>query len=223
MNLIEIAAIIVFFVLLIVAIIFLLTFYICDNGKCKAFYCAEERGDPRGSHEHLMALLGEMGNDGVWCIPFIGASIMTALVFWFLEIEFTVRTFAIMWFVCFVVNYILFSFYNHHYLKPLTKYIIKELLAGKGCRCNKHEHAHDGQHIRQEDCDLPVPTDTLKVTENLGSDTQGLMLDEQDKGQDKDQLAVVDSRFDDDLEDEGEDGITQVIIAGEEPVLVGGD
>lgn len=143
MNYIEIAAIIVFFVLLIVAIVFLLTFYICDNGKCKAFVCAEEKGGPKGSFDHLMALLGEVGNDGIWCLPYIGATIMTALVFWFLEVEFTVRTFAIMWFVCFVVNYILFSFYNHHYLKPLAKFMIKELHAGHGCTCKRHANDSD--------------------------------------------------------------------------------
>jgi len=150
MNYIEIAAIIVFVILLIVAVVFLLNFYICDNGRCKAFYCAEERGGPKGSFDHLIALLGEMGNDGIWCFPFIGATIVTAMVFWFLEIEFTVRTFAIMWFVCFVVNYILFAFYNHHYLKPLAKYIAKELNEGKGCRCGYKDHHTDVQSEEQQ-------------------------------------------------------------------------
>lgn len=150
MGPIEVAAIIVFVILLIMAVIFLLNFYICDNGNCKAFRCAEERGGEKGSFEHLVALLGELGNDGVWCFPFIGATIMTIIVFWFLEVEFSIRAVFLMWFVCFVVNYILFSFYNHHYLKPLAKYVTNELLAGRGCKPDEPCHDQDQDQDHEE-------------------------------------------------------------------------
>jgi hypothetical protein len=158
MGPIDIIGIIVFAILLVVAVIFLLSFYICDNGKCKAVYCAEEKGGPKGSFDYIIALLGELGNDGIWCIPYIGASIMTGIVFWFLGVEFTIRNFAIMWFVCFVVNYLFFSFYNHHYLKPLAKYLINELNKGHGCQCgNKGESEH--QCGKGEQVDDPLDGD----------------------------------------------------------------
>jgi len=121
MNALEIFAIIVFIILLIASIYMLLNFYVCDNQNCKAFTTAGNQA-PEGSCKYVTKLLGELGNDGIWPLPYIGAAILTPLSLWFMGITITVINFAILFFVSFVVTYFLFSFYNHHYVKQITNY-----------------------------------------------------------------------------------------------------
>lgn len=122
MLLIDIAAIVVFFILLAGAVFMLIGFYVCDSRKCKAFEQSKETALP-GTKPYLIALLSEMYNDGIWPFPYIGAAIATPLCIWFLGVPLTVRTFAIMFFVTFVVIYFMFTFFGHHYIRPISAYV----------------------------------------------------------------------------------------------------
>jgi hypothetical protein len=124
MELIDVVAIITFVILLICAIAMLINFYVCDSHKCKAFDQASKVGLP-GTKEFTIALLEEMYNDGIWPIPYIGASILTPLSLWFLGVDITVRNFAIIFFVSFVVIYFMLAFFGHHYIRPITKTVTK--------------------------------------------------------------------------------------------------
>ena len=121
MELIDILAIITFIILLGASLFMLYNFYICDNQNCKAFDQAEKSA-PRGTSEYVVSLLGELCNDGIWPLPYIGASIITPLALWFLNIELTVRNFAILFFISFTVAYFTFSFFGHHYIKFVARY-----------------------------------------------------------------------------------------------------
>lgn len=121
MEIIDVLAIITFIVLLCASLFMLLNFYVCDTNNCKAFKQAENIA-PRGTKQYTIALLGELCNDGIWPIPYIGAAILTPLSLWFLEIPLTVRNFAILFFVSFAVIYFMFSFFGHHYIKIVSGY-----------------------------------------------------------------------------------------------------
>jgi hypothetical protein len=121
MQIIEILAIITFIVLLGASIFMLLNFYVCDSQNCKAFKIAGNKA-PEDTKEYVIALLGELGNDGIWPLPYIGAAILTPLSLWFIGIPITVVNFAILFFVSFVIMYFMFSFYNHHYIKFIARY-----------------------------------------------------------------------------------------------------
>lgn len=121
---IEIVAVIAFVVLLASAIYMLVSFYICDSHNCKAFNDAAKVGPP-GSKEYVVAVLNGMFNDGIWPIPYIGASILTPLGLWFMNKKITIYDFAILFFVSFVVIYFMFSFFGHHYIKFITQYVIQ--------------------------------------------------------------------------------------------------
>lgn len=121
MLLIEVVAIIAFFVLLIAAIYMVLNFYVCDKNSCKAFNQADEVAQ-RGTKNYAIALLGEFYNDGIWPLPYIGAAILTPLSLWFIGVHITVRDFAIVFLVSFLTIYFLFSFFGHHYVKFISSY-----------------------------------------------------------------------------------------------------
>lgn len=118
----EIIIIITFFFLLGAAILMLIGFYICDSQTCKAFLTANDKATPE-SKQYILALLAEMYNDGIWPIPYIGATIATGLSLFFLGFPVNVVTFAIMFFVIFVTIYFMFTFFGHHYVKPITRYV----------------------------------------------------------------------------------------------------
>lgn len=124
MELIDILAIITFVILLVFAIAMLINFYVCDSQKCKAFDQARKQAIP-GTKEYNIILLEEMYNDGIWPIPYIGAAILTPLSLWFLGLPINVRNFAILFFVSFVVIYFMFTFFGHHYVRPITKDVVK--------------------------------------------------------------------------------------------------
>lgn len=121
-KLIEILAIITFIVLLIFAIYMLFNFYICDNHHCKIFDDAAKKGEI-GSEAYVLSLLNRLGGDGMWCFPYIGASILSALSLWFLGIRITLINFGILFFVSFASIYFLFAFMSHHYIKVVGNYV----------------------------------------------------------------------------------------------------
>ncbi|CAH6419981.1 Hypothetical protein HVR_LOCUS1038 [uncultured virus] len=118
----EILSVIAFFVLLLAGIFMLVSFYICDSYNCKAFDTANTKGET-GSKAYVLTLLGEMYNDGIWPIPYIGSAIATPLSLWFLGVPMTVKNFAIVFFVVFSVIYFMFSFFGHHYIRPIGGYV----------------------------------------------------------------------------------------------------
>jgi hypothetical protein len=124
MLLIEIIAIIAFIVLLGAAIFMLVNFYVCDSHNCKAFNEAADKA-PVDTKAYMIALMGELYNDGIWPIPYIGASILTPLSLWFIGIPITVRNFAIMFFVSFVTIYFMLTFFGHHYIRIISNYTIE--------------------------------------------------------------------------------------------------
>lgn len=119
MNAIDILIVFVFFILLIFAIYMIIYFYVCDGQTCKAFEKSNQF--PPNSKEQALSLLNETGNDGIWPFALIGSFIITALDFWLLDQKFTVKAFTIAFLVGFIVIYCLFSFYAHHYIKPIDK------------------------------------------------------------------------------------------------------
>lgn len=119
---IEFLAIITFIVLLGLAIFLMSMNYLCDSHNCKAFKEADGVAEP-GTAEYAETLLQETFNDGIWPIPYIGAAILTPLSLWFIGIPISVVNFAILFFVSFVTIYFMFSFFGHHYLRPITTYV----------------------------------------------------------------------------------------------------
>lgn len=117
----EILTVIAFVVLLAASLFMFVTFYVCDSLNCKACTLANEKA-PTGTKNNVLAVLNELYNDGIWPIPYIGAAILTPLCLWFLSIPITIKTFAIMFFTSFVVIYFLFSFFGHHYIRPISSY-----------------------------------------------------------------------------------------------------
>jgi len=122
MNAFEVILVLAFFVVLIIAICFVVSFYVCDGYNCKAFTCAESQA-PRGTKEYAIALLGEMFNDGIWPLPYIAAAIITPFALYFLCVPMTVRAFAIVFLVCWLFAYFAFSFIGHHYVRFITLYV----------------------------------------------------------------------------------------------------
>ena len=125
MNATEMVAVIAFLVLLLAAIFMTFTFYVCDGHTCPIFERASQAGAP-GSVPYNVVLL-QLYRDGVWPLPYIGAAILTPLALWFIEGRVTVRSFAILFFVSFVVNYFIFLFFGHHYIRPVTEEVIHSL------------------------------------------------------------------------------------------------
>ncbi len=122
LTIIEIGAVIAFFVLLISSCFMILNFYVCDYENCKAFVEADDVA-PRGTKEYTVALLGELYNDGIWALPYVGAAILTPLVLWLINAPITIRMFAIVFLISFIVTYFLFAFLGHHYVKFISGYV----------------------------------------------------------------------------------------------------
>lgn len=119
---INVLAVICFFILLVASVWMLVSFYVCDSHNCKAFNDAGSQAEP-GTKEYVQEVLYQEFNDGIWPIPYIGAAILTPLSLWFLQIPITILTFAILFFVSFVTIYFMLGFFGHHYINPITKYV----------------------------------------------------------------------------------------------------
>ena len=119
MDLFDVIALILYFILLLASIFMIIQFYSCDDHTCKAYKVAAKEG-PEGSQEFTLALLFELYNDGVWPLAFVGSAILTGLFFYFAQVPFTVRSYMIFFLVGFIVVYFLFAFMAHHYVKPIA-------------------------------------------------------------------------------------------------------
>ena len=108
--------------LLLFSFVMLFKFYTCDNHTCKAFIDAENSATV-GTKKYYIELLNNIFNDGVWCFPFVGASISTLLCFWFLNIPITLNNFGLLFFVTFCVVYFSFAYFGYHYVKVITEFI----------------------------------------------------------------------------------------------------
>lgn len=122
MEVIDILAIITFVILLSAAIWMLINFYVCDSYNCKVFNDAAEKGS-QGSKEYVLELLDGLFSDGIWPVPYIGAAILTPLALWFMGVDITVRSFAILFFISFATTYFIIGFFGHHYLRPIGDYV----------------------------------------------------------------------------------------------------
>jgi hypothetical protein len=111
MNGFEVLVVIAFIILLIVAICFIVSFYVCDGYNCKAFTVAETEA-PRGTKEYALALL-----------PYVAAAIITPFILWFLCIPMTVRAFALIFLVSWIFIYFAFAFLGHHYIRFISLYV----------------------------------------------------------------------------------------------------
>lgn len=122
MNVFEVLVVIAFIILLIVAICFIVSFYVCDGYNCKAFTTAESQA-PRGTKEYALALLTELYNDGIWPLPYVAAAIITPFILWFLCVPMTARAFALVFLVSWLFIYFAFAFLGHHYIRFLAVYV----------------------------------------------------------------------------------------------------
>ena len=117
----KIALIIIYFLLLIVAIFMIISFYICDNNTCKIFTDAEAEELP-GTREHVIYLMNHVYRDGTWPLDYIGASIISAFTIWFIHDVISVKLFALVFIVSFITIYFVMAFFFHHYLRPIIEY-----------------------------------------------------------------------------------------------------
>lgn len=113
---------IIFILLLVFAFFLICAIYVCDTYECKPFNVANTK-EPPGTEGYILALLTEMFNDGIWAFPFVGAAIATPISLLLLGVPITIKNFTIMFLIIFIVTYFLFSFFGHHYIKPLSEYI----------------------------------------------------------------------------------------------------
>ena len=111
-----------YFGLLIFAIVILSNFYMCDSHNCKAFIDAKEKY-PVGTKKYYSDLLNNVYGDGFWCFPYRGASILSFLSFWFLNIPNTLYNFGLLFFVSFCVIYFTYAYLGHHHIKIINDYI----------------------------------------------------------------------------------------------------
>lgn len=121
-RVIEVLAVITFFILLAASLFMLTEFYICDNQKCKAFNDAGSVAEP-GTKEYVVDLLDNTFADGLWPLPYIVAAILTPLSLWFMGIPITIKTFAILFFISFASMFFILGFLVHHYVNPITDYV----------------------------------------------------------------------------------------------------
>lgn len=124
----EVICIITFFILLIFGIGLFNYFYICgtDCSICENFESAN-RTEKWGTKEYTLKVQKQFFSEGIWCVPYIAASISTPIALWFLSIPFTVKNFAYIFLVTFAVFYFMISFVIHHYAKPIIEYTINYL------------------------------------------------------------------------------------------------
>lgn len=113
---------ILYFIVLIFAIILVFNVYICDTHTCKAFDRAG-RNDSPNTKEFVLELLTQIYNDGIWPFAFIGSSIATGLCIMLVGIPLTAKNFFLMFLLIFIVIYFLFSWFGHHYLTPIVDYV----------------------------------------------------------------------------------------------------
>ena len=168
----QVLAAIAFFILLGAAIFMVVSFYWCNNYTCKAFQLAGDKAE-KGTKEYTIALLNELYNDGIWPLPYIGAAILTPLTLWLINADLTVRNFAIMFLISFLVIYFLFAFLGHHYIKFISQYTIGYIQAN--CNSSASRTIYDEGRDEEPICYQTRASD-ITDNNNLGfrSYTEGL-------------------------------------------------
>lgn len=114
-------AVLTFFTLLIVALYLFISMYVCDGGMCKAFKVSKEYGEP-GSRDFTIKLLSEVFRDGLWPFPYLGAALITVTFMTIAKIPMYVTNFGIFFLITFIILFFMFSFFGHHYIKPIINY-----------------------------------------------------------------------------------------------------
>src|SRR5271156_1238658 len=98
MLLVEAISVLAYILFLIAAFTLLGFIYICDGNNCKAFNVANAEAEP-GTKDYIISILKEIGNDGIWPLPFIWSSFTTPLALWILGVPVTIKNFAILFFI----------------------------------------------------------------------------------------------------------------------------
>lgn len=117
-----ISLILIFFfvILLIFAILLLGHNYVCDGQTCKPFDDAK----PLGAKDKVIFLTNALWDDGIWPFAYIASAISTGLIFALVPTPLTVRFFAIVFLLNFIVQYSIIAFFIHHYVRPIKQHII---------------------------------------------------------------------------------------------------
>jgi len=101
-------------------------FFNCDDYNCKAFKDADEISE-RGTKEYAINLLKTTGNDGIWGLCWVSSAIVSVLIMWLADVPFQLVTYTIILLLVFLTEYVIFNFFIHHYIKPITGYSIDVL------------------------------------------------------------------------------------------------
>lgn len=115
----DLALIITFAILLIAAIYILVTFFVCDNHRCKAYVDADF--DATGDRGRLGV---EALNQSIWALAFVGGAIAMGLILTFGRMPMDIINCSIVFFISFVVIYFILSFYIHHFIRPVIDSLV---------------------------------------------------------------------------------------------------
>ena len=114
----HIALIFFYILLLCFSIILLLNIYLCDQYTCIPF-----TGLQSTKQKQIIDLTDKIGEDGIWPFSYIGSSILTALSFSFMPIKLNIKNVTTIFLLFFLIMYSIMSFYVHHYIIPIKKYL----------------------------------------------------------------------------------------------------
>lgn len=121
-QVIAVIIVILYIAVLIAAFYLLWEFYICNNDNCKVFKKAEEKY-PIGSKEYTLYIVENFYSDGIWSIPYIGATLISIIALFLLNIPINLTNFFILFFISFIVAYFLFIFLGHHFIREIINNI----------------------------------------------------------------------------------------------------
>ena len=117
---IHVAIIIAYIALLLFSIKLIYTIYLCDDEKCQSFENALKKPTTK---KQTIYLIDALGGDGIWSFAYIGGSILTSLLFAIIPLKISIRYVTTVFLLIFLVIYSIMSFYIHHYLFPIKKYV----------------------------------------------------------------------------------------------------
>lgn len=119
----QIGLIIAFFALLVLSIVLLKNFYICDKHNTVPFIEAAKKGKV-GSKEHTLFIIESLCNDGMWPLPYISAAILTPIALFIMQMPITVYYFTILFLISFLSFYAILLFFTHHYIQFIKNIVI---------------------------------------------------------------------------------------------------
>lgn len=115
-------AILIYLILLLFALFMVINFYVCESYTCKIFNDCKKLYK-KGTKKYAIELIKRISGDGMWAFPYIGGTIISLLSVWLLKGKLTLVNFTIIFLASFLTIYGIFSFFNHHYLKPIKEYL----------------------------------------------------------------------------------------------------